>query len=310
MKVLVGKCFGIGNAVMAVPMIKALQFKPNTVVDILIGNTQDDVGAFQVLSKVIKHPGKIYVNSALEGDYDVAIMAIPFDGRWKNGVHFRADQVMDGRTRPDPSTTGLSSWKDHESRYQMQNARSLGFSGVDPTCDFMPSNILKCDRDIYVGLGYKKDAAGFWKVKHWGNENYASFISKFLEKNPDHRFVTTGDMADLKLTIGPISRWVNNRNFEFKLSANLDEAFQTVARCGTYIGNDTGMMHVASSTGSRTLGMFFLENSIVKSSPLRIRDGQLCDVIDGTGDRRASVTPDFVANVLEEALYAEEAKHE
>lgn len=299
MRILYGKCFGIGNAVMAVPAIKALQDKPDTTVDILIGNTADDVGAYQVLSKVVRPTGKIYVGSALEGDYDVAVMAIPFDGRWQNGVHFRAKQVMDGRTRPDPSTTGLVSWKDHEARYQMQNARQLGFQGPDPDCRFG----LRADRmakRVYIGLGYKKDVAGFWKSKHWGNENYAFLISKLLEHLPlDWEVVTTGDLADFQFSIGPISRLVNDsRRFVFKLSRNLDEAFATVASCSLYVGNDTGMMHVAAAAGCNVLALFFLENSIVKSRPLAVSEDQECMVLDGTTDR-SRLSKEYVWNAVQ-----------
>lgn len=305
MRILVGKCFGIGNAVMAVPMIKALQWKPDTIVDVLVGDTPDDVGAIQVLSKVVQCPGKIYVNTARESVYDVAVMAIPFDGRWRNGVHFIAKTVMDGRTRPDPKTTGLISWKDHESEYQMENARALGYLESTPSCAFLPV-VPANGKMIYIGMGYKKDQLGFWKSKHWGNENYAELITGLLKNLPqDWKIVTTGDVGDLQLSIAPVARMVNDKRFEFKLSANLDEAFQVVASCGLYVGNDTGMMHVAASCGRNVIAMFFLENSIVKSRPLLSSRSdfttQDCLVLDGTVDR-AKITPQYVQTAVEVML--------
>lgn len=300
MRILVGKVFGIGNAVMACPMIRALQYKPDVIVDILIGSTPDDVGAYQVLSHVVQHPGKIYVNAALEHDYDVAVMAIPFDGRWQNGVHFRAKEVMDGRTRPDPSTTGLVSWKDHEARYQMQNARQLGFLGIDPPCSFLEPQAYK--QQIYLGMGYKKDAAGFWKQKHWGNENYAKLVKMILEKlPPPWKVVTTGDMGDMQATIGPLMRSGLGNRFDVISSSNLDDAFKVVASSIIYIGNDTGMMHVAASAGRHIISMFFLENSITKSKPLAVREDQDIVVLDGTKDRN-SITPELVMTGLEVML--------
>jgi hypothetical protein len=129
--ILFGKCFGLGNAVMAVPAIKALSSMGHTV-DVLIGSTRDDVGAMDVLLSLKNNYGCIRriwvdsVNKSIE-PYDMAIMSIPFDGRWQNGTHFQARSVMDGRTRPDPSTTGLVSWKKHEVEYQMDNVRIMGF---------------------------------------------------------------------------------------------------------------------------------------------------------------------------------------
>ena len=274
---------------MAVPAIKALQLQfPDAIIDILVGTTPDDIGAYQILSRVVGHQGKIYASSAFERHYDIAIMAIPFDGRWKNGMHFNADIVIDGRTRPDPSTTGLVSWKRHEVEYQMDNVRGLGFDKVIPNCSFLPKEAPDLN-SVYVGLGYKKDAAGFWKVKHWGNENYSEFIKMFLNEFPNKKIITTGDMMDMKLSIGPISRLVLNKRFEFKVSSTLDEALKTVASCGTYVGNDTGMMHVAASCNRKTVGLFFMENSIVKSHPW-------CEArydIDGSKNRE-EITPKFV----------------
>lgn len=250
---------------MAVPMIRALQYKPDVQVDVLVGSLPDDFGAYEVLSKVVGHKGKIFVDRALEYDYDVAVMAIPFDGRWKNGRDFRATAVMDERPRPDPSTMGFSSWKKHEIEYQMENARFLGYLGNTPSCRFLDGP--RGDEDkIYVGLGYKKDSAGFWSVKHWGNENYASLIKIILKRFPEKRVVTTGNSADLACTIGPITRIVNDTRFSFSLPT-LDKSFEIVSSCGMYVGNDTGMMHVAAACGNRVVGLFFMENANVKNSP-------------------------------------------
>lgn len=268
MRILVGKTFGIGNAVMAVPMLKALHSMGHQV-DVLVGNTSDDGGALDVMlvlrdyHKVIK---EVYVNRAPE-KYDLAIMSIPFDGRWQNGYHFNASEVMDGRTRPDPSTTGLGSWHKHEIEYQMDNAYKLGYKGDVPDCSFMGKEEWALrPRCFYLGVGYKKDAAGFWKVKHWGNENYAELVKRVLAENPMNLVYTSGDMGDLQLSIKPIMDMVNDSRFKFE-PGGLRQAFKLIARCGTYFGNDTGMMHVAASCGQGVAAYFNLINSVTKSRP-------------------------------------------
>jgi ADP-heptose:LPS heptosyltransferase len=277
---------------------------PDVQVDILVGNLHDDVGAFEVMRHVVGGEGKLYVNTALQCDYDVAVMAIPFDGRWQNGVHFRAKKVLDGRTRPDPSTTGLISWKKHEVEYQMDNARELGFQGFTPDCSFLQTPKISSyskgfvDR-LYLGIGYKKDVAGFWQMKHWGNENYGALVKILLEKYPALSVHTTGNVADFHQSIGPISRIVNNKRFVCTLSKNLYEAFDKVSSCYMYVGNDTGMMHVAASCNRRVTGLFFLEHSITKNRPW-------CDMytaIDGVYNRD-KVTPEYVLSQIED-LYEE-----
>lgn len=268
MRILVGKTFGIGNAVMAVPMLKALKSMGHQV-DVLVGSTPDDGGALDVmvlLRDQLQVIDDVYVNNAT-GSYDLAIMSIPFDGRWQNGVHFKAAKVMDGRTRPDPSTTGLVSWHKHEVEYQMDNAYELGYKGEVPDCSFMAKEEWALrPRVFYLGVGYKKDAAGFWKVKHWGNENYAELVKRVLAENPMNTVYTSGDMADLQLSINPIMKLVNDPRFRYQ-PGGITQSFRLIARCGTYFGNDTGMMHVAAACGQGVAACFLLQNSMTKSRP-------------------------------------------
>jgi hypothetical protein len=294
-RILYGKCFGIGNAIMAIPALRALRSMGHQV-DVLVGTLPDDGGAVEVLSRLRDYEGMgiigtVYRDNALPARYDLAIMAIPFDGRWRNGTHYIADKVMDGRTRPDPATTGLISWKKHEIEYQMDNARELGYSDEIPSCSFLSPHLVDGSHSFYLGIGYKKDAAGFWKAKHWGNENFAALV-KFIADHPLNRVFTTGDMQDLVLTIAPIMRMVNDKRFIHE-PGSLVKSFDSVADCGFYVGNDTGMMHVAAAFGRKALGLFFLENSIVKSKPW-CKDGF---ALDGVG---RNVTPEEVFRKIKE----------
>lgn len=270
MKILVGKTFGIGNAVMAIPMLKGILSLGHEV-DVLVGTTPDDGGASQVFSSFRDYQGTLghifFDFVPLDREYDLAIMAIPFDGRWREGTHFRAKEVWDGRTRPDPSTTGLISWKKHEVEYQWDHVVTLGGDGTKvAACDFL-SFPQRQEKTYYLGVGYKKDEAGFWKVKHWGNENFIKLARLILDEDPENKIFATGDIRDMQLSLGPIARGLNfDRRFVFS-SPSLHDSFITASRCECYVGNDTGMMHVAAASGSLTLGLFFLENSIVKSRP-------------------------------------------
>lgn len=265
MRVLYCKTFGIGNAVMAVPAIKALQSLPSIeVVDVLVGDTLDDFGAKEILGMGVLTKGKVCINQSLEREYDLAILAIPYDGRWQNGIHFKAKRTVDGRTRPDPSTTGLVSWKKHEVQYQMDNVDALGYNGPIPDCSFHEWGPKK--KRIYVGVGYKKDKAGFWKVKHFGNENFACLIKNVLQVE-NCGIVSTGDMLDLKLSMAPIKRLVNDPRYKIETPTFL-ESLRIVSESGVYVGNDTGMMHVAAAAGCRTVGIFRMgSDAITKSHP-------------------------------------------
>jgi len=269
MKILVGKTFGLGNAVMCIPMLKALRSLKPERLDVMIGDTPDDFGAYDIFKYLLKNGiiDSININVSRDYVYDVAIMSIPFDGRWRNQEHYRAYRVMDSRTRPDPSTTGFISWKKHEIEYQMDNARELGYKDKVPDCSFY-GDVDSNNFDIYIGVGYKKDAAGFWKKKHWGNEKFAELITLLLDDNgnKDLTIWSTGNTLDWGLSLGPIQRLVSNNRFKPDITT-LDNAFKKLSTCGLYIGNDTGITHVAASMDIPCIVANFIEYSAVKSHP-------------------------------------------
>lgn len=278
---------------MSVPAIKALSQIAE--VSVMIGSLPDDRGSFEVMNEllmagIIKN---LYIDKVLLRDYfDIAVMSIPFDGRWQNGVHFNAHKVIDGRTRPDPTTTGLVSWKKHELEYQYDNIKDLGYSGGLPSMSFLRKTPNQPLPDTYYfGVGYKKDEAGFWKIKHWGNENYAELARLILDRNPHATICMTGDEKDYEFSISHIVRDVKSHRCVFRPTVSLMESFRTVVSCRTYIGNDTGMMHVAASENRHGVGLFFLENSIVKNRPW-------CDNMVALDGSNTALTPELVFDSL------------
>lgn len=272
-------------------MIKALKSLGHEV-DVLVGTLPDDFGADLILANVVGSDS-LYRDLALRHKYDVAIMSMPFDGRWKNGQHFFADSVMDGFTRPDPTTTGLVSWKKHEIEYQMENAYAIGYKGEIPDCSFLNEQYDICnDSDkIYLGIGYKKDALGYWARKHWGNKNFATLV-KMLLGDAKVRIVCTGDYKDLSMTMAPIYREVRDPRFMPQTNGLL-MAIGMLTNCGIYVGNDTGMMHVAAALGKKVVAYFNIENAITKSRPW-------CEhytVFDGT---QRTVNPEDMYNAVQE----------
>lgn len=267
MKILVGKTFGIGNSVLSIPMIKLLSTLGS--VDVLIGSTNDDFGAFNVFNALKKNYGfieNIFIDNANNDFYDVAIMSIPFDGRWKNGIHFNAKKVLDCRKRPgNVVRLGFDMWEKHESLYQIDNYFEL--IGKDEVFNSgITSEFLKqSDKEnlIYVGIGYKKDAGGFGQSKHFGNENFIDLLNQISEKLPDVKFISTVATSDVE-NAKKIKSGV--KNYDFKVM-NLDDSFIIITKCKAYIGNDTGMMHVAASCDIPTYGLFLSRYLVVKNHP-------------------------------------------
>lgn len=283
MRVLFAKVFGIGNAVMAVPAVKML-LREGVDVTVAVGDTPDDLGARNVFSHLSRmldlKPPRLEVVSlpvtAHAGHFDVAILSIPYDGRWRAGLNFTADVVLDGRPRPDPSAPlGLECWKRHEVDYQVDVVRELlpGLSHhqTPPTSFTEHGPFRRLPKLTYLGVGYKRDPEGYWLRKHWGTERYAELVCRILASDPDVMVLSSGSPADVSQTLAPIARRVSSEfsdssRFDFSM-CDVEHMFELVSRCSTYVGNDTGTMHVAASMGLSVVGLFFMPGAEIKNPP-------------------------------------------
>lgn len=277
MKILVGKTFGIGNAVLSVPMVKALATLGE--VDVLLGSTPDDFGSPAIFSH-LERAGivrRIWI-ATQEGipfnfreTYDVAVMAIPFDDRWRNGAHFNAREVIDGRKRPgNVERLGFDMWEKHEVLYQMENAYQLGYSGPVPSPSFLPPfppEVLDEDL-VYLGIGYKRDAGGFGLSKHFGNDRFVELMRAIRERRPGTKFISTGGVADFIQTGVPLMKRIADKYvYSCGSTPHLSHAFDIIRGCKAYLGNDTGMMHVAASLGIPTHALLLSQDLARKNHP-------------------------------------------
>lgn len=275
MRILIGKTFGIGNACLAVPMVKSLCSMGHQV-DVLVGSGPDDFGADVVFARLRETLcPEIHAIHRDRTDpsvsYDVAIMAIPFDGRWMNGIHYNANRVIDCRRRPgDVERLGFDMWEKHEVEYMMDDSRELGFTGNTPDGSFLERQSRHDPNLIYLGIGYKRDPGGFGRSKHFGNDRYVSLIDAIQRIRPETRFVSSGPMVDLVES----GRWIKRgarASYEHVVVGadrfGLHRSFDLISMCHAYVGNDTGMMHVAASLGMPTMGLFAYDGLLRKNPP-------------------------------------------
>jgi len=272
MKILFVRVFGIGNAVLSIPAIKHYRDTGHDVT-VMVGSTKDDFGASEVLSRlpgvsvVGNKPGVIRFE-----DFDHIVLSMPYDGRYGTQANTNFPcEVHDGRPRPDPSTFGFSSWERHEAKYQLEIAERV--TGRRHSCPLDSSfwdEPITDDGFVYLGIGRKYDDAGFWDKKHWGDKNFIEFAKLVLDNHPEKSIVCTGGLQDLSGTgrslISDLSSY--KERFKFSLHTDLQHSFRRIASCNSYVGNDTGMMHVAASMNKPVVAVFNFENTIVKNHPL------------------------------------------
>ena len=279
-------------------MIKALASLGHRI-DVLVGSGPDDFGAIPVFEELRKNvrPSvtSIHQNYApISIQYDLAIMAIPFDGRWTNGVHFNAHSVIDGRRRPDNAVRlGFDMWQKHEVEYMMENARELGFEGETPSGSFLADGGSSTG-PVYLGIGYKRDQGGFGLSKHFGNRRFSLLASAIRELRPGTKFISSGPMLDFVECGRDIQG--ETEGYDYFMTANgphgLCVSFDVLRSCSSYIGNDTGMMHVAASLGIPTMGLFAYKDLIRKNPPLCERSRAL--FFDTDGPRVSDLAQQFI----------------
>ena len=114
-------------------------------------------------------------------------------------------------------------------------------------------DFLKLKNSIAIG------ASANWPAKIWPSKNFVKLIHMFLKKKQFGKkksIVFFGSSKDLK-NIKKITKHLKKfkvKNFCGKL--NLIEVAAHLKKCKIFIGNDSGLMHIASVSGIPTLGLF------------------------------------------------------
>ena len=114
-------------------------------------------------------------------------------------------------------------------------------------------DFLKLKNSIAIG------ASANWPAKIWPSKNFVKLIHMFLKEKKFGKkksIVFFGSSKDLK-NIKKITKHLKKikvKNLCGKL--NLIEVAAHLKKCKIFIGNDSGLMHIASVSGIPTLGLF------------------------------------------------------
>ena len=114
-------------------------------------------------------------------------------------------------------------------------------------------DFLKLKNSIAIG------ASANWPAKIWPSKNFVKLIKMFLKEKKFGKkksIIFFGSSKDLKNTkkITKHLKKFKVKNFCGKL--DLIEVAAHLKRCKIFIGNDSGLMHIASAIGIPTLGLF------------------------------------------------------
>lgn len=95
--------------------------------------------------------------------------------------------------------------------------------------------------------------SGHSALKQWGVERFADAASRLIEAG--FIVVLLGGPGDMQLA-QVIQDGCNGKCINFVGKTSLSQMVALLSRCGSFLGNDAGPMHVASALGLVTVGVF------------------------------------------------------
>ncbi|MBI1364143.1 MAG: glycosyltransferase family 9 protein [Proteobacteria bacterium] len=110
------------------------------------------------------------------------------------------------------------------------------------------------DGDMFIGLG----ATANWEGKRWRAENFAAVVNALRTERPQlqkARIVIFGGPGEEHL-ITPITQALGEEVLNLVGKIDLLTARACIERCVLYVGNDTGITHVAATTGTPIVALF------------------------------------------------------
>ena len=98
-----------------------------------------------------------------------------------------------------------------------------------------------------------------WRAKTWRPENFAELISRLRGPQgilPESRVAIFGRDDERPAVVSLISDIPEGKCIDLVGKISLLVAFACLKRCSLYVGNDSGLMHLAAASGIPTLALF------------------------------------------------------
>jgi ADP-heptose:LPS heptosyltransferase len=238
--ILVHLASGIGNIVLATPLLRVLD-RAGFVVDVLLDADYAGVGALFEDWSAVRCVYEGRHGRPSESAYAVSLIAVP-PSHWKRYAlrHTRARRTQ---YRPPDEL-----FFQDEQAYYLDFARTLGCDISDPPHYFLPVTPEICDivgpTTLAVAPGCK---TGAMAAKRW------PFFPELAERFDDIVLVGTDD--DLTRFDGTYMHFPSHvRSLVGRLS--LRETAAVLAGAGAVVANDCGLGHVAGALGVPTILLF------------------------------------------------------
>jgi ADP-heptose:LPS heptosyltransferase len=154
--------------------------------------------------------------------------------------------------------------KEHHIIQYCKFAKELNLQSSEYKMKYYPKiNELNIDnfnleRNNYIVCcpGGAKNKWAEMKSKRWTQEKYVDLFRKVLAKDSKIKVVLIGGKEDIEIN-ATIQNIINNENIiDLTYRLSFDELFYLIKNAFCYLGNDSFLLHFASTTGVKTIGIF------------------------------------------------------
>ncbi|HUH64830.1 MAG TPA: lipopolysaccharide heptosyltransferase II, partial [Syntrophales bacterium] len=162
--------------------------------------------------------------------------------------------------------------KVHQIHYYLEMVKSLGCLPGDAVVHLDPGDEYRTMAEkILADRGIRREGlivgvapgATYGPAKRWLPEKFAAVSDRLIE-DLSAEVILFGSHQDRK-TADLVAHHARNKLFNIAGITNLKEAIAVIARCGLFISNDSGLMHIAGALNIPTVAVFGSTNPVTTS---------------------------------------------
>jgi ADP-heptose:LPS heptosyltransferase len=279
MNILIMKSYGIGNVLMATPMMKALYENGHKVYLLydagpLGGPTGKLLEGAEYIEEmrgfdlVKERNGDPIISWVLEKKIDIGVQSFPGDSLWNWLYDYCQFEIRYAISKPEEYTQ-------HETDYNLDSVRDLIKEDneilysmpIQPLAEkerkqlqkWIPKHKRK--KLITLCTSYKKE--GRWQMKNWGVGNFAVLAKYLIDEGYSVALIDGADGANVCNTI----KFMEPRVINLCGITSLNQTKHVLRMAVATIANDCGPGHMSAATGTTTLSLFG-PTSVTKNQPL------------------------------------------
>ncbi|MGZ3577439.1 MAG: lipopolysaccharide heptosyltransferase II [Syntrophales bacterium] len=190
------------------------------------------------------------------------------------GIPVRAGYNSDGRglllTHSVPRTEAVR--RVHQIQYYMEMVKALGCRPTEATVHLDPGNEYQgLSEKLLSEHGIRREGfivglapgAAYGPAKRWFPERFAAVGDRLVEDR-SAQIILFGSNEDRK-SADLVQQHANHRYINLSGKTNLRDAIAVISRCGLFISNDSGLMHVAGALNIPTIAIFGSTNPVTTS---------------------------------------------